>query len=121
MSGYSHLSFAERERIAVLRADGLSWRAIARRLGQTTDLGRILDPLADQVLVGGALFVLAMTGRVSMELAVVVILRDVALLGTAWVRMRAGAPVPSATPAGKVAFAALGFVMMVAGIAALAA
>jgi IS30 family transposase len=34
MSGYSHLSFAERERIAVLRADGLSWRAIARRLGR---------------------------------------------------------------------------------------
>jgi CDP-diacylglycerol---glycerol-3-phosphate 3-phosphatidyltransferase len=82
--------------------------AIARRLDQTTDLGRILDPLADKLLVGGGLLALAMTRRVPMELAVVVILRDAALLGTAWVRMRGGAPVPSATPAGKVAFALLG-------------
>lgn len=34
MSGYSHLSFAEREQIAVLRAHGLSLGAIARRLGR---------------------------------------------------------------------------------------
>lgn len=82
--------------------------ALARRLGQTTDLGRILDPLADKLLVGGGLLALATAGRVPMELAVVVILRDIALLGTAWIRVRGGAPVPSATPAGKVAFALLG-------------
>ena len=82
--------------------------ALARRLGQTTELGRILDPLADKLLVAGGLFVLAVTGRVPMELALVVILRDAALLGIAWVRMRGGAPVPSATRPGKVAFALLG-------------
>lgn len=82
--------------------------ALARRLGQMSELGRVLDPLADKVLVAGGLLALAMTGRVPAELAAVVILRDAILLGTAWFRMRGGAPVPSAMPTGKAAFALLG-------------
>jgi len=89
---------------------------IARRLGQTTDLGRILDPLADKLLVGGGLLALAATGRVPMELAIVVLLRDAALVGAAWIRMRGGAPVPSASPAGKVAFALLGIYLAGAAV-----
>jgi hypothetical protein len=34
MSGYLHLRFAEKEQIPGLRAEGLSWSAIARWLGQ---------------------------------------------------------------------------------------
>jgi IS30 family transposase len=34
MSGGTHLSLAERERLAALRAEGLSLRAIARGLGR---------------------------------------------------------------------------------------
>lgn len=82
--------------------------ALARRLGQTSELGRVLDPLADKVLVAGALLALAMTGRVPRELAAVVILRDAILLGVGWTRVRGGAPVPAAAPAGKASFALLG-------------
>ena len=34
MSGYSHLTAEERDRLADLRADGLSLRAIAKALGR---------------------------------------------------------------------------------------
>ena len=82
--------------------------ALARRMGLATELGRVLDPVADKVLVAGALVALASTGQVPLQLAAIVIARDVALVATAWVRFRGGAPVPSATPVGKVAFGVLG-------------
>jgi len=81
---------------------------LARRLSAATRLGRVLDPLADKVLVAAALVTLAAVGRVPAELAVVVVARDVAHLAFGWIRLRAGAPVPRADLPGKVAFAVLG-------------
>jgi len=44
MSGYSHLTAEERDRLADLRADGLSLRAIARALGRAVStISRELD------------------------------------------------------------------------------
>ena len=44
MSGYSHLTAEERDRLADLRAEGLSLRAIARALGRAVStISRELD------------------------------------------------------------------------------
>ncbi len=81
---------------------------IARRLGGSTPLGRILDPLADKIFAGGVLVALAASGRVPWEFASLVLVRDALLLGVGWLKVRAGDPVPAANFFGKSAFAALG-------------
>ncbi len=80
----------------------------ARRSGQSTELGRLLDPLADKILVAAALLALTAAGRIPREFTVVVLTRDVALLGFTSVRLRHGVRIPEATPVGKAAFAVLG-------------
>lgn len=82
--------------------------ALARRSQASTDLGRVLDPLADKVLVGAIAAALVWAGRVPIELVLVVVGRDLALMAFAWLRMRAGGEVPKAEAPGKVAFGILG-------------
>jgi CDP-diacylglycerol--glycerol-3-phosphate 3-phosphatidyltransferase len=84
----------------------------ARRSRQTTELGRLLDPLADKVLVAAALVALIQNGLVSRELGVVVVVRDLVLLGVTSMRFRHGLRIPEATRLGKVAFAALGIYLV---------
>ncbi|GJM45267.1 MAG: hypothetical protein DHS20C21_21090 [Gemmatimonadota bacterium] len=93
--------------VAALVTDFLDGR-IARRWNLSTELGRVLDPVADKMLVAGVLAALVLVDRVPRELVVVVVLRDALLVAWAYVRYRGGAAVPSAAPAGKVAFALLG-------------
>ncbi len=79
----------------------------ARRT-RSTAFGRVLDPVADKLLVAGTLAALLAAGRVAPELVGLVVLRDIALLAVGWLRWRAAAPIPAASPLGKVAFGALG-------------
>ena len=81
---------------------------LARRCAASTELGRVLDPLADKILVGAVLVTLVLIGRAPAELVFVVVARDAVHLAFGWLRLRAGAPVPSADLPGKVAFVALG-------------
>ena len=80
----------------------------ARRSGLSSELGRVLDPLADKILVGATLVALASVERVPRELAFVVLLRDAILLALGWIRIRQGRHVPAAELPGKVGFAVLG-------------
>jgi len=57
--------------------DGL----IARRLGQVTTLGKLLDPVADKVLVSAALISLVQVGTVEAWMVVVVVAREFAVTG----------------------------------------
>jgi cardiolipin synthase len=82
--------------------------AIARHGQASSDLGRVLDPLADKVLVAGIVAALVRAGRVPIELVLVVVGRDVLLLAFGWLRMKAGGEVPKAEAPGKVAFGILG-------------
>jgi cardiolipin synthase len=53
---------------------------IARRTGQITELGKLLDPLADRVLIVALAVALVATGALSLVLALVIIIRDVVVL-----------------------------------------
>ncbi|HEU4685217.1 MAG TPA: CDP-diacylglycerol--glycerol-3-phosphate 3-phosphatidyltransferase [Nitrospira sp.] len=54
---------------------------IARRTGQVTRLGKLLDPIADKLLVLSALILLLNIDRVSALVAILVIAREVAVTG----------------------------------------
>src|SRR5262245_3927163 len=54
---------------------------IARRTGQVTRLGKLLDPIADKLLVLSALILLVNIDRVSALVAILVIAREVACTG----------------------------------------
>lgn len=54
---------------------------IARRTGQVTKLGKLLDPIADKLLVLSALILLVNIDRVSALVALLVIARELAVTG----------------------------------------
>jgi len=50
---------------------------IARRYNMVTDLGKVLDSIADKILVNGVLVILAVENQLSVIVPVVIILRDI--------------------------------------------
>jgi CDP-diacylglycerol--glycerol-3-phosphate 3-phosphatidyltransferase len=54
---------------------------IARRTGQVTNLGKLLDPIADKLLVLSALILLVNIDRVSALVAILVVARELAVTG----------------------------------------
>jgi cardiolipin synthase len=52
---------------------------IAKRCGWTSELGKILDPLADKILLVGVFITLAVIGLVPAWLAVIAVTRDVVI------------------------------------------
>jgi cardiolipin synthase (CMP-forming) len=53
---------------------------IARRMGQVSDLGKILDPLADRLAIAAGLIALAIRGVFPWWAAATILIRDVAVL-----------------------------------------
>ena len=72
--------------LAILVAAGLTDGLdgfLARGLNQRTSLGAYLDPIADKLLLSSSFFVLALKGRISWWLTILVLSRDVLLLAAA--------------------------------------
>lgn len=65
---------------------------LARRFGWRTQLGAYLDPVADKALLVSIYVLLGARGLLPDWLVVLVVLRDVAILGGAFVVMREGKP-----------------------------
>lgn len=56
---------------------------LAKRYDWHTRLGALLDPIADKLLVGGTFITLVLTGLIPVWLGVLVIVRDVVIVGGA--------------------------------------
>lgn len=64
--------------VAAIATDGVDG-AIARARGLVTDLGKLLDPIADKVLIGGALITLSVLGEVDWIFTVLIMAREVGI------------------------------------------
>jgi CDP-diacylglycerol--glycerol-3-phosphate 3-phosphatidyltransferase len=73
---------------------------LARRLGCETDFGRLMDPLADKVLIAAALVCLAWSHDIPAWAAIILISRDFLITGLRQLALSHGT-VLAADPAGK--------------------
>lgn len=64
--------------VLAISTDGLDG-AIARRTNKVTNLGKLLDPIADKALLGGALLTLSYLGEIDWWITVLILLREVAV------------------------------------------
>ena len=53
--------------------------AIARKRGEVTNLGKILDPIADKLLIGGGLVTLSLQNSVPWWFTVVILVREIGI------------------------------------------
>ncbi|GAB6926145.1 CDP-diacylglycerol--glycerol-3-phosphate 3-phosphatidyltransferase [Paenibacillus sp. JCM 10914] len=63
---------------------------VARRYNQITNLGKLLDPLADKLLISVALIMMVQTGLVATWIAVVIIAREFVITGLRMVASEQG-------------------------------
>ena len=64
--------------IIIMASDGIDG-AIARKRNQVTDLGKILDPIADKVLIGGALVALSVLGQIPWWITATILVREIGI------------------------------------------
>ena len=64
--------------ILAMVTDGLDG-SIARKRGLVTNLGKILDPIADKALIGGALLTLSLLGEVHWGFTVAILVREIGI------------------------------------------
>jgi len=68
---------------------------LARRSGQITNLGKLLDPVADKLLVASGLILLVQYQRVAVWVAIVMIARELIVTGARAVAAKEGCIVPA--------------------------
>ncbi len=89
--------------LAVAGATDFADGQIARRFDQVTTLGKVLDPVADRILLGAAVSSMIAYGAVPVWLAATVLGREGAVAGTVLVLAARGAPRIDVTRTGKAA------------------
>lgn len=76
---------------------------VARRTGQVTEIGKLLDPLADRLAMAAALITFVATDLLPLWAALVILVRDaVVLLAAVWLAL-SGGPRIDVRPIGKYA------------------
>jgi cardiolipin synthase len=88
---------------------------IARRFHQKSEWGKILDPLADKITLNVLAMIMAFQGRIPFFLALVVLVRDGAIVGGGLVLLTSRTFVPQSSWPGKVTGVAF-FAMICAGL-----
>lgn len=102
----------ERDLLAFLLLAVIGWSDfldgfIARRFGNITELGKVLDPLADRLAVIAVLGAFVFRGILAWQLALVILARDVVVLIVFGVLEKKGYPRLPVNRTGKVATAAI--------------
>lgn len=64
--------------IVIMASDGVDG-AIARKKGLVTNLGKLLDPIADKALLGGALVTLSILGEIAWWVTIVILVRELGI------------------------------------------
>jgi CDP-diacylglycerol--glycerol-3-phosphate 3-phosphatidyltransferase len=64
--------------IVIMASDGVDG-AIARKKGLVTNLGKLLDPIADKALLGGALITLSILGQVAWWVTILILVRELGI------------------------------------------
>ncbi|BDZ66079.1 CDP-diacylglycerol--glycerol-3-phosphate 3-phosphatidyltransferase [Agromyces mangrovi Wang et al. 2018] len=82
--------------IVAISTDGLDGH-IARSRGLVTDLGKILDPIADKLLTSGALICLSILGELWWWVTALIVLREVGITVWRLVELRRGNVVPASS------------------------
>ncbi len=85
---------------------------LARRLGQVSELGKILDPLADKLAILAALAGLIVSQQLPAWILAPVLIRDTAILVGSWFLIRRRAIVPMSNIWGKLATNSVGLVVL---------
>jgi CDP-diacylglycerol--glycerol-3-phosphate 3-phosphatidyltransferase len=75
--------------VLAIATDGIDGH-IARSRGLVTDLGKLLDPIADKVLTGGALVCLSILGELPWWVTIVILVREVGITVFRFVVIREG-------------------------------
>ncbi|GAA1775181.1 CDP-diacylglycerol--glycerol-3-phosphate 3-phosphatidyltransferase [Agromyces lapidis] len=82
--------------IVAIATDGIDGH-IARSRGLVTDLGKILDPIADKLLTSGALVCLSILGELWWWVTILIIVREVGITVWRLVELRRGNVVPASS------------------------
>lgn len=85
--------------IIIMASDGIDG-AIARRRGLITNFGKLLDPIADKALLGGALVSLSLLNEFSWWVTAIILLRELGITAYRFVVIRRG--VIAASSGGKI-------------------
>jgi CDP-diacylglycerol--glycerol-3-phosphate 3-phosphatidyltransferase len=85
--------------IVIMASDGIDG-AIARRRGLITNFGKLLDPIADKALLGGALVSLSLLHEFSWWVTAIILLRELGITAYRFVVIRKG--VIAASSGGKI-------------------
>ncbi len=64
--------------VLAISTDGIDG-AIARKRNLVTNLGKLLDPIADKALIGGALVALSILGELSWYITAIILIREVGI------------------------------------------
>lgn len=80
--------------VLVIATDGIDG-AIARSKGLVTDLGKILDPIADKLVTNGVLICLSILGQLPWWVTGIIVLREVGITIWRLVEVRRGTIVPA--------------------------
>lgn len=85
----------------------------ARKLGQETELGKILDPLADKLLILFTMVALLIKTDFPLWFALVIISRDILILLASFVMLKGRHTVKGSILTGKITFAGLGVLLLI--------
>ena len=86
---------------------------VARRTGRVTELGKLLDPLADKVAVDSVLVLLTLRGEFPLWALLVILVRDAGIAVVALLVSRRAGGIPAANVPGKIAFVLLAALALV--------